>query len=214
MAGISRQTFINRIKQSLQDRGAPIDLPDDLEIARVIGGDVDPVATFAANVEAAYMKPYRVSGEQACADKVIALVEELEAKSAVVPDEDFVGRAAIVEKLQEKGIKLVNADDRDEPFDADVGITGVSCAVAETGSISVTSGQGRRRLASLAVPYHIAIVRAGQIVPDLLDWGVQAGGDRPAVETLVSGPSKTADIELNLVIGVHGPGQEHIVIVE
>ena len=85
-------------------------------------------------------------------------------------------------------------------------------AVAETGGFVVSSGGPRRRLASLAVPIHIGIIRTEQLVPDLLDWAVKLPKDPPANQVLVSGPSKTADIELTLVVGVHGPKEEHVLI--
>ena len=69
-------------------------------------------------------------------------------------------------------------------------------------------------MASLAVPAHIAVLRADQIVPDLLDWGGSLSSDPPANEVLISAMSKTADIEGILVPGVHGPGIVHVVVIE
>jgi L-lactate dehydrogenase complex protein LldG len=197
----------------LVERGQPVDLPDDLELARVIGKDEDAVVVFVARAEQAGMHPHRVADEAALVAEVADLMAEVEAKSAIVPDEAFPARKAIVERLEEAGITLLDVNDPDASFDADVGITGVERAVAETASLSVISGAGRRRLASLAVPCHIAIVRADQIVADLVDWAEAAPADRPAKEVLISGPSKTADIEMILVEGVHGPGAVHVVIV-
>jgi len=99
----------------------------------------------------------------------------------------------------------------DALFGADVGITGVWAAVAETGSLVCCSGDRLWRSLSLVPPLHIAIVRAGQIVPDLLDlFTDRRPPDLPAAVTLISGPSKTADIEGVLVTGVHGPGEVHV----
>jgi L-lactate utilization protein LutC len=172
MAPETQQVFMDRIRRALTDRGPRVDLPEDIEVARVVGKDQDTAAFFIQRVGQAAMQPHRVTGE------------------------------------------LLDASDPEACFTADLGITGVELAVAETASMSVKSGGGRRRLASLAVPCHIAIVPTARIVPDLLDWGYQADSDPPANEVLISGPSKTADIEGTIVQGVHGPGTVHVVVVD
>jgi L-lactate dehydrogenase complex protein LldG len=63
------------------------------------------------------------------------------------------------------------------------------------------------------VPIHIAVVRADQIVADSLDWFAEDRTDGAASEVLISAPSKTADIELTLVMGVHGPKEEHVIVI-
>jgi L-lactate dehydrogenase complex protein LldG len=213
MPGETQDEFLKRVSAALRERGQPVSLPDDLEIARVIGAGKDLVAEFATRAEQAKMYVYRVANEAAMIEKVAEVVRQVGGASAVVPDEGWPGRAGVVERLTAEGLKLIDADEPEGAFIADVGITGVEQAVAETASMCLTSGGGRRRLASLAVPTHIGIVRAEQIVPDLLDWGTQAPAQPPACQTLVSAPSKTADIELILVMGVHGPRQEHVIIV-
>ena len=87
--------------------------------------------------------------------------------------------------------------------------------VAETGTLVCTSGNERWRGLTLIPPLHIAIVEAQQITPDLID--LFAGGmpaPLPANVTLISGPSKTADIEGILITGVHGPREVHVVVVD
>jgi L-lactate dehydrogenase complex protein LldG len=87
---------------------------------------------------------------------------------------------------------------------ADAGITGVDAALAETGTIVVSSGPGKSRLVSLLPPVHIALVPTSCLTVDLFTW-TAARGAMPASVTLISGPSKTADIEQVMAIGVHGP---------
>jgi L-lactate dehydrogenase complex protein LldG len=214
MPSETQSSFFSRITAALAERGPAFPLPDDLGAARVVGSDVDLVALFVERATQAGMHPHRVSGEQAAAAKVMEIVGGMSAKSAVVPVEEMPAREAIVAGLEQRGVKLFGADEPDAAFEADVGITGVRMAVAETASMSVVSGGVHRRLASLAVPAHIALVRAGQIVADLLDWGQEAHGTPTANEVLISAMSKTADIEGILVPGVHGPGTVHVVIVE
>jgi L-lactate dehydrogenase complex protein LldG len=213
MPGQTKEQFLSRIRNALRDRGEPVDLPADLEASRVIASDADLAATFAQRVEEAFMKPYRVANEDEMVDKVAEIVDSLGAKSAIVPDDELPGRIRIVERLKGKGLAISSPDDADASFEADVGITGVVGAIAESASMIVASGGARRRLASLAVPNHIAVVRAGQIVPDLIDWFAKNEASEAASEVLISAPSKTADIELSLVMGVHGPKEEHVVII-
>lgn len=214
MPSETQASFFSRITSALAERGTSVDLPEDIEVARVIRTDADLVETFVTRVGQSGMLAHRVQGESAAVVKVLEIIGLLAAKTAIVPDAPLPARDAIVSALEGQGIRLLNADDRDAAFQADVGITGIRLAVAETASMSVISGQGHRRLASLAVPAHIAVLRANQIVPDLLDWGRSITADPPANEVLISAMSKTADIEGILVPGVHGPGIVHVVIIE
>ncbi|HVL39940.1 MAG TPA: LUD domain-containing protein [Fimbriimonadaceae bacterium] len=95
----------------------------------------------------------------------------------------------------------VGADD-DVVWDADVGATTALCGVAETGSVLLEAGPGRNRMASLAPPLHIVFLRRSALVATLED-AFKAMTRRTAV--LITGPSRTADIEGVLVRGVHGP---------
>ena len=213
MAQSTQEVFLSQVRAALRDRGEAVPLPETLEVARVVQGGTDHVAMFLARVEEARMQAHRVADEAGAAAKVAQIAAGLSAKTALVPEEEMPGREEIIATLREQGVRLMDADDLDAAFTADVGITGVSCAVAETASIALLGGGPRRRLASVAVPCHIGIVDAEQIVPDLLDWAARQQGTTPSYQVLVSGPSKTADIELALVIGVHGPKEQHVIVV-
>ncbi|HUB25656.1 MAG TPA: LUD domain-containing protein [Tepidisphaeraceae bacterium] len=103
----------------------------------------------------------------------------------------------------------------DELYDFDCGITDVYAAVAETGSLVIRAQSEHGRALSLVPPIHIAIVRPAQIVPDLIDLFEKLGreGTGSAV-SLITGPSKTSDIEMNLVVGVHGPTKVQVFLVQ
>ncbi|MCL4814889.1 MAG: LUD domain-containing protein [Vicinamibacteraceae bacterium] len=96
----------------------------------------------------------------------------------------------------------------------DVGVTTALAALAETGSIVVASGPGRGRLVSLLPPVHIAIVTTADVHVSLAAWlGTLGQRVPPANLVIITGPSRTADIEQTLTRGVHGPKALHIVVV-
>jgi L-lactate dehydrogenase complex protein LldG len=95
-----------------------------------------------------------------------------------------------------------------------VGITGARGAIAESGTIAVVSGPGRSRLASLLPPVHVALLQSDRIYATLPDFlGAHPDvTDEGSNLVLISGPSRTADIEMTLTRGVHGPGEVHVVV--
>ena len=99
-----------------------------------------------------------------------------------------------------------------------VGLTGVSAALAATGSLVLESGAGRYRGASLLPDLHIALLKPEQILPDLETWQAEQqqrgypAFTRASNTVIVTGPSKTADIGHELVKGAHGPRELHIML--
>jgi L-lactate dehydrogenase complex protein LldG len=100
------------------------------------------------------------------------------------------------------------------------GITGVSSAFAATGSLVLQSGAGQYRNTSLLPDLHIAILTPDQMLPDFEVWQQQQQTQgypaftQASNTTIVTGPSKTADIAQELVKGAHGPREVHIIILE
>lgn len=97
-----------------------------------------------------------------------------------------------------------------------VGITGAFCAIAETGTLVLLSGPGTPGSVSLVPETHVAILPAQRIVDCMEDaWALVRAerGAVPRVMNLVSGPSRTADIEQTVTLGAHGPYRVHIVLV-
>ncbi len=112
--------------------------------------------------------------------------------------------------FKEKGIHL---DESANP-NLRYGITGAEAALAGTGSIVLASGAGKSRAASLLPQIHIAVLHSHQIIQDLESWVAQKPDLHEASNVfLVSGPSKTADIAMELVLGMHGPQEVHLVLI-
>jgi L-lactate dehydrogenase complex protein LldG len=117
-----------------------------------------------------------------------------------------------------KSIEIVENAGKEELFSCDVGITGAQWGIAETGTLVLESGKERNRLASLVPPIHIALLEAKNIrqrmseILTLVSDGERSGDQSRAV-TFITGPSRTSDIELTLAIGVHGPAELHVFII-
>jgi L-lactate dehydrogenase complex protein LldG len=96
-----------------------------------------------------------------------------------------------------------------------IGVTGADAGLAESGSLVLTHGPGRPRMASLVPDVHIALLEVRLMVPSLAQWAQQ--NRRIPADTanlvIVTGPSRTGDIEMQLNLGVHGPRHLHVVLV-
>ncbi len=105
---------------------------------------------------------------------------------------------------------------------ADLGLTGVDLAIAETGTLVLLSGAGRPRTTSLLPTVHVAVFDRDALVESLEQVGLfleawhdgETPVERGAVINFITGPSRTADIELTLTRGVHGPKEVHVIFVE
>jgi L-lactate dehydrogenase complex protein LldG len=213
--GLNREQFLGRVRAALL-RGKLV-APDrvDHDSARVVAGG-DLVARFVQMASDAGMQVHQAADADEAARIVSELLRQAGARRVLIEPGPFVARGPIVAASADADVELVDGPSDDEAlFSADVGITGVCGAIAETGSLVLRASPQTPRMISLVPPVHIALMTSGQIVADLLDWwAAHSTGNRPAgaYEVLVAGPSKTADIELNLVTGVHGPGQVHVVV--
>jgi L-lactate utilization protein LutC len=99
---------------------------------------------------------------------------------------------------------------------ADVGVTGALWAVAETGTVVVGSAPPGGRSPSLLPSVHVVFVGGAQLVPTVRELFVRIAevGEYPSNLVMITGPSKSADIGNELALGVHGPGELHVVLVE
>lgn len=111
---------------------------------------------------------------------------------------------ALAGHLEGAPFKVETTFDRSRVDDYQFGITRAAAAVAETGSLVLNENQSSSRIGALAPWVHVAVLEAGQIVPDMPSAIAGFGADRATL--FVTGPSKTADVEGILIKGVHGPG--------
>ncbi len=127
----------------------------------------------------------------------------------------FCREAELKHDLHTNGFSNFDAPDVDS---CDASITGCELLIARTGSILLSTGQRSGRTTSVYAPVHICIAYTDQLVYDIKD-GLEFirrkyKGNMPSVVTLATGPSRTADIEKTLVVGVHGPKEVFCFLVE
>jgi L-lactate dehydrogenase complex protein LldG len=139
-------------------------------------------------------------------------LEAVDGHCIVVESEDEV-EAAVKRIAEGKVIADSNAR-REDLFKSDVGITRAQAAIAETGTLVLDSSVERNRLVSLVPPIHIATLGASQIYRTLDETlaALKTGEEVSPAITFITGPSRTADIELTLAIGVHGPQELYVII--
>lgn len=228
----SEQEFLARVSARL-GRKSPAEAKPvwnpTLPVANI--GPTDPEALaerFKHELERVGGKVYRAAPTEAAATAAAILTDQGLAGTVVRWEDPSLNGLGLDEALNTAGFTVV-------PFapgagggalvqaaeQAVAGITGCDAAIAETGSLVLGSRQleeqsapGRGRVVSLLPPVHIAIVRLEQLVYSALEVfrGLKSA-PMPSQVVFVTGPSRSADIENDLSIGVHGPGQVHVILV-
>lgn len=182
---------------------------------------------FTSEATAVGGEVYRAKDFDDAREHVQCVLAAAGARSALCWRHDVLHRLELPRLLAAAGVAAIDgaslltlpeAEQRRVILSCDVGITSCDLAIAETGTLLMCSREGQERVASLTPPMHIAIIERRQIVPDLidaLDWLAGRGLENlPSNVTLITGPSKTGDIELQLTTGVHGPGKWRVIVVE
>jgi L-lactate dehydrogenase complex protein LldG len=188
-------------------------------------GDEALVARFGHQLEALSGRMHRASSPADAARVVLEVVARNQAQQVLSWDEEWLGCPGLHAVLEHAGVRILRLNLPDdgpgrkaqlaEAEQAIVGISGAQAAIAETGTIVVASGTGRSRLVSLLPPVHVALVPGRRIYPTLPSFLAANPGVvlEASNVVLVTGPSRTADIEMTLTHGVHGPREVHAIVV-
>ncbi|MDR7518324.1 MAG: lactate utilization protein [Armatimonadota bacterium] len=170
----------------------------------------DPVVHFIERAQDLGVQVVRTASVDEAAGQVAAWCGQRGARRAAVwTDPDL---APIVERLRTRGVEVLSPGAVPEAVaDADVGITGADWAVAETATLVLASAPDRPRITSLLPPIHLALLRADRIVPHLSALFARLDA-LPSALTLITGPSRSADIGLVPVLGAHGPTEVTVVL--
>jgi L-lactate utilization protein LutC len=184
----------------------------------------DRVARFRRELEPLGGTVHRAASDDAARDVVLTLVGQSGAGGVLTWADEEIGVPGLSGALLGAGARLVDqvvgdAEERDRRIAGlgacSIGVTGADFGLADTGSLVLVSGKGRGRLASLLPPVHIAVLPVTRLVWTLDDVFVARPGLATSGSNLVviTGPSRTADIEMTLSRGVHGPRDVHVVLI-
>ena len=216
----SRETILNKLRSSRRPfQDAP---PRPREYLNVtLQDDESPEALlerFTKELRIYTGDVYAVNGDDEARAKVLDLLKEFNAKSILSWDFAFIPVAGLEAAIRQAGIEIIQPDTHDElrmetltaASDAQVGLTGVDAAAATTGTMIFTTAPGKGRIPTVLAPVHLAVMRLDQLVPRIESWvsGQRANGlplSQSANFCFVTGPSRTGDIEMQTVLGVHGP---------
>jgi L-lactate dehydrogenase complex protein LldG len=216
----ARNDILNALRAALAS-GAPFpdqELPAQQPVVR-LGPDEDLVTRFISEVERAKGRVYRAAGENEALDIMKHLLVTYAVRRAVMWDESHLPLCGLSALLAALGIERVHGGN-EVVASAEAGITGVDWALAATGTLVLCSGPGRPRMASLLPPLHIALLTEARILPRLEDYLAAQRAThlgifrRSSNVTLITGSSRTSDIEMHPVFGVHGPLELHIVLLK
>jgi L-lactate dehydrogenase complex protein LldF len=160
---------------------------------------------------------------QSLAAQFINELANLGVKAYRLPEKDVISKLA--EFLHARGVERVCVDAVGEEFVTEipfvrepdpairVGVTGALAGIADTGSLVLVGGEGRSLSASLLPDIHIAILRESDLVSSLSNVLRKLEIRTAPAAVIITGPSRTADIEMTLTIGVHGPKELHVFLI-
>ena len=239
--GISKEQFLQTVRQGLgRPQGPPASpyprlteglpqLEEQVELARRrIAQNTGPLLDRLAEVAALRgWNVRRVADPEEAVGHIGSLATSRGIDRVARSAQAVFDRLPVDEPLRGLGVnvKVIARDNgspqplREEIIAAGMGLTGADYAVAETGSVIVTPRRGLSRLVSLVPPVHVAVVTPHDVVGTLDDlfllrrWAYHRdGGHMGSYLNFITGPSRTADIEQTIVVGVHGPKEVHLVL--
>jgi L-lactate dehydrogenase complex protein LldG len=244
MPGISRENFLDNIRlilgkpsPSLRPEYLPLRIRRENQRQRAVTIEarvqarkaelIDRLVSTATN-QGWYVN--RALSREDVVDYVLALARDKGAGLIVRSNHQVFKQVELDLPLREQGARIItiakgrnvrDGDLREEMARADLGITGVDYAIAETGTCVLVPRPGVSRLVSLLPPIHVAIVQLDQVYETLDDLFalrrlsfMYGRGNMGSYMSFISGPSRTGDIEQTIVVGVHGPVEVHMLIMD
>jgi L-lactate utilization protein LutC len=208
---IDRSNVMEKVRRSLSRAATPTQVPPPPalpdEIVRLVHSTVGLPELFAKRAAELKMLVTPVTSEEVV-DQLLRFVLANPIRKIALSVSPILEKFRVREALLAVGMTVKSWDEMtlDELYDYDCAITDVDYAVAESGTLVIKPTKNHGRGLTLVPMYHIALIEPTQFLPDLVDLFDKLRDDpNRSNAILISGPSKTADIEMNVVTGVHGP---------
>lgn len=231
---MSKEQMLERIRTGLQKNRAwlaaeAVRVPHDPP-PHVHPPQADLAAQFAGELRRLEGVVHLCADDEAALDVVADLLRRHNAQQVITWALDRLNLPGLEQVLREQGSTATMPRIAPEGYlraeqnlaldPAPVCISGVDAAIAESGTLAIMSGTERGRLASLIAPVYIALVRREQLVRGLGEaiarlrtlYGADLFAQSSSL-TFITGPSRSADIEQTLALGVHGPREIHALII-
>ena len=223
---MNRRTFLSNVRHSLQTGYFPMAQSQALPGPSFSPFDpYDLADQFIEQALAVESKVHHVNSHAAGCQRVCDIFSKHQATWFMAWRDEFLPIHGLNTELVQRGFQCQDSTIPNEPADRrekhlalsdiPIGITGAMAGLADTGSVVVSSGEGRGRLASLLPPIHIALLETRLLFPGIAHF-VQAHSDvakRSSNLVFITGPSRSGDIEQTMTLGVHGPKELHVILI-
>lgn len=227
---MKREQFLSKIRANLGQALLPEAGPEHPGPFQSVLPDQTPqpelVEKFKQELEALSGHVYLPGNQSEAVQLVLEICRKHGAKRILAWDEAYLGLPGITAALNQGGISVeedhvpLSGEARQTRLEqlagVSIGLTGAEGGLADTGAIALVNGAGRGRMASLLPPVHIALLPAQKLYPSLPAFVAANSGTTETGSNLVfiAGPSRTGDIEMTLTMGVHGPGEVHVIMIQ
>ena len=220
-----REVFLKRLRQSLGHDATPplTEAPPALDESLIRQcNDAGPalIDRWIAKAKTNSITVHRATADPSAIHAAIdACLAPHNITKTLLNTHEFDSHFSLSDHLAAKTLfRWGDPDCREAAFTCDASITDCRAALADAGSLVVWSDPTFGRSSTLVVPVHIILLPASRILPDLID-GLQFIHDQnpaglPSNVVIINGPSKTADIEMNLITGVHGPKHVYVILID
>jgi L-lactate dehydrogenase complex protein LldG len=223
---MNRLDFLSNVRHSLQSNYLPVAQSQAPPVQSFSSFDPhDLAAQFTERALAVKSEVHQVTSHAAGCQRVRDILAQHQATRFIGWRDEFLPIQGLNNELAQRGFQRQDSTIPNEPADrrethlalsdVPIGLTGALAGLADTGSLVVSCGDGCSRLSSLLPPIHIALLETRLLFPTIAHF-VQAHPDaarRTSNLVFITGPSRSADIEQTMTLGVHGPKELHVILI-